>query len=435
MNIRLYLIVSCSLFFLNFHQSFSFLQMLPYNERAVSVRTGADSLASNSFKILKNRRIVLVTNQSGRLHNGMLTADSMVNAGIQIQRILTPEHGFYSVARAGEHVEEQEQFRGIPVVSLYGKLRKPTKEMLADADIVIFDVQDVGLRSYTFVSTMINVMEACAQWNKTLWILDRPNPLGGQIVDGNILEENIRSFVGIIPVPYVHGCTFGELALMANSEHWLKPISGNKFTECNIKVIPLTGWSRSMTWEETELPWSPPSPHMPTPDAARGAAVTGIFGEIGLMSIGIGYTLPFQMLGSPTLNLSKIERELQKRNLFDEQNGIRLLRVKYKPFYGMYSKSETACSGFVLSFIRSSSTMRPYTFGIELILAIRAAHPELFQNITIEQNAREMFKKVTGSSRLLEALYSKGNDNEIRSLISEGRDEFLELRRKYLLYE
>ncbi len=394
------------------------------------VKMGIDRLEEEGFDLIKGKKVILVSNQSGRDRTLVPSYRAIQRSATStLLAVLTPEHGYYGIARAGEAVADSaDSLRGVPVRSLYGSLRRPTRNMLDSCDVVVFDVQDIGLRSYTFLSTMYNVMDACAEYGKPLIVLDRPNPLGGTIVDGNVPDSGMTSFVGIIPVPYVHGCTFGELARMINEEGWLPVGADSVPRRCSLTVVPMQNWERWMSWEDTDLLWMPTSPHIPTVDAIRGAAITGVWGELGLASIGIGYTLPFQMFGSPSLNSSVLMEALARQPF----PGIAFVATKYRPFYGKYSQQD--CNGLIFSFYPDMN-MRPYSAGIEMVLAVRALHPELFVADAVQEQARNMFEKVTGSRELFGALYTGGSDAAIRAITSHGRERFMEMRKKYLLYE
>lgn len=394
------------------------------------VKMGIDRLVEDNYDLIAGKKVVLVTNQSGRTRTLIPTVSAIRTSPTTIlQAVLTPEHGYYGIARAGETVADStDSLDGTPLRSLYGSNRRPTREMLGDCDVVLFDVQDIGLRSYTFLSTLYNVMDACAEYNKPLIVLDRPNPLGGKIVDGNVPDSGMTSFVGIIPIPYVHGCTFGELARMTNEEGWLPRGADSIPRHCALTVVPMQNWERWMGWEDTDFIWTPTSPHIPTVDAVRGAAITGVWGELGIASIGIGYTLPFQMFGTPTLKTKLLLEVLQKRSF----PGITVTATRYRPFYGKFVQQD--CNGLLFSFYPDMH-FQPYSAGVEILLALRAVHPEMFIPLSVPEAAGAMFDKVTGSRTLLTTLFSDKSDAEVRALTSHGVEEFLEKREKYLLYE
>lgn len=401
------------------------------NSFRYDVKSGIDNLVDTKFSILSGKKVALVTNQTGRMRSLTSTLEAFLSAdSCKLVSILAPEHGYFGSARAGEALKDSnETLRGIPLYSLYGATRRPNSAMLASCDAVVFDIQDIGVRSYTFLSTLFNVMDACAEFGKPLYVLDRPNPLGGKIVNGNVLDSGLTSFVGIIPVPYLHGCTFGELATMINGENWLPKGTDSMPRKCKLTVVKLKRWQRWMTWEDTDFTWVPTSPHIPTLGAVRGAAMLGIWGELGFVNIGVGYLLPFQMLGSPTLKTDALIESLKQKNLA----GIQLMPTVYRPFYGKVTNVE--CQGILFSFSQDTK-FRPYSAGVEIMLALRKTNSQYFADSSaVSTEARMMFMKTSGSRKLFEALFQNLSEDEIRQIISAGVPEFIEMRKKYLLYE
>lgn len=384
------------------------------------VKPGIDVLMENGFDLIKGKKIALLTHHAGRTAEGKLTLEAIAECdSCEISFILTPEHGFHTTIPAGEAVPDDTLY-GIPVISLYGSSKMPQKKMMGMIDAVVVDMQDIGVRSYTYLSTLYNTMNACALYGKQLILLDRPNPISGLIVDGGTVEKGMESFVGRIPVSYIHGCTFGELAMMINEEGWL-----DEKRRCDLLVVKMDGWQRQMFWEDTGLFWFPTSPHIPTPDALRGAAMLGVIGELGIISIGIGTTSPFQYFGSPDFRADYFLKQLNGAGM----PGVRLIESVYRPFYGMYNGKN--CRGFLLRF-PLDNLATPYTNGIRMLLALRATQPELFKKI--KTRSEKMFKKVTGSSRLLDALTGGSSHQAVIELSRAGLDEFLRIRGNYLLY-
>ena len=397
------------------------------------VKNGIDVLIGQNFALFEGKKLVLVTNQSGRTRALQSTLDAFLQAkNCTVGSILTPEHGYYGLARAGEVVKDSiETIRNIKAVSLFGKeRRRPTKAMLEDFDAVVFDIQDIGIRGYTYLSTLYWVMDACAEYGKPLYILDRPNPLGGKIIDGLVLDTAFTSFVGIVPVPYIHGCTLGEMAMMVNGEGWLQRDAAGKPRKCPLTIIRAEGWQRWMTWEDTDFTWIPTSPHIPTVESIRGMALTGIYGEVSLINIGVGHVLPFQMLGAPTLNVPLLMEGVKKQNL----TSITMIPTRYRPFYGKYANTD--CNGILFAFAPDAIKFKPFAASIDILLALKAIHPEFFQAKNVSEAQKGMFIKVSGTDKLFEALYvKKVPDEEIRRLAQRGVKEFTELRKKYLLYD
>lgn len=280
------------------------------------VSPGIDVLEERGFSDIRGKRVGLVTHPAGVNRRGERTMDVLIRAksqGVRLVKLFGPEHGIYGNERAEIPVQNTVDRRtGLPVFSLYGTTRRPTPAMLAGLDAMLVDLQDIGCRSYTYVSCMRLVIEACFEAGVQVIVLDRPNPLGGLVVDGPGLDPEFESYVGMYPVPYVHGLTIGELALMAvRTPGWLR-LSPAAKAAGRLKVIPMKGWRRSMQWEDTGLRWVPTSPKIPTPDAARGYAMTGLGCQLGDFYHGYGPLYPFRWVGYPGRRASDIAREFRR---------------------------------------------------------------------------------------------------------------------------
>ena len=291
------------------------------------VKPGVETLRDNGFKVLEGKRVGLITNPTGVDNNLKSTVDILHEApNVQLVALYGPEHGVRGDVHAGDKVDNSvDPATGVKVYSLYGKTRKPTKEMLKDIDVLVYDIQDIGCRSFTFISTMGVAMEACAEQGKEFVVLDRPNPLGGFKVEGNLVENGFTSFVSQFPIPYIYGLTPGELAMMLNEEGMLE---GGK--KVKLTVVPMTGWHRYMNYRQTEMPWLLPSPHIPNPDVSDYYPATGILGELYVISIGVGYTLPFQLIGAQWIDAEKFAMKMNALQL----PGVIFRAIHYKPFYG-----------------------------------------------------------------------------------------------------
>ncbi|MHC1732314.1 MAG: exo-beta-N-acetylmuramidase NamZ domain-containing protein [Bacteroidales bacterium] len=291
-----------------------------------NVATGVETLIKNNFEILKGKRVGLVTNPTGVDRSLRSTVDILHNAPeVNLVALYGPEHGVRGEFTAGEYVEfETDPSTGLPVYSLYGKTRKPSPEMLKDIDILVYDIQDIGSRSYTFISTLGLVMEAAAENGIPLVVLDRPNPLGGIRMEGAITRPGFFSFVSQFPIPYIHGVTVGELAMFLNGERLL---SGG--VVCGLHVEKMSGWKRSMHFRETGLPWVPSSPQVPHGDTPLYYPATGIAGELYAVSIGVGYTIPFQTFAAPWINADSLAAGLNKLKL----PGVIFRPIHYKPYF------------------------------------------------------------------------------------------------------
>lgn len=298
------------------------------------VKTGIEVLRDRGFDILIGKRVGLVTNPSGVDRYLNSTVDILYNApGVKLVALYGPEHGVRGDVYAGGKVADtKDEATGLPVYSLYGSTRKPTPEMLEGIDVMVYDIQDVGVRSYTFISTLGLVMEACAAKDIEVVVLDRPNPLGGNKIEGCYVEPQFNSFVSQYKIPYVYGLTVGELAELINEEGLNRGQKGNQApVKCRLKVVPMEGWTRDMVYEDTKLPWVLPSPNIPFKDTPMYYAAAGVCGELyGFMNIGIGYTLPFQIFGALWLDPVKLKERLDSYNL----PGISFRTIWFKPFSG-----------------------------------------------------------------------------------------------------
>ena len=278
----------------------------------VTVKPGIDVLRSRGFDILKGKRVGLITNPTGVSSDLEQTVDILHSApGVKLVALFGPEHGVRGDAEGGKIVDSfNDSQTGLPVYSLYGKTRKPTKDMLRGIDVLVYDIQDIGVRSYTYISTLGLAMEAAAENNVTFVVLDRPDPLTGVRVEGPMLDQKYKSFIGAYRIPYVYGMTAGELAEMINMEGWLE--NGVK---CKLVVVPMEGWKRSMWWDETGLPWVPTSPHIPHASTPQFYVMTGLLGELGTANQGVGYTMPFELVGASWVNGNKLADYLNSRGL------------------------------------------------------------------------------------------------------------------------
>lgn len=257
-----------------------------------AVELGIDVLQRNHFDLLRGKRVGLVTNQTGVNSSGEKTR-LILKKHVNLVALFTPEHGLDGTEKAGVEIRSRkDRLTGLTAYSLYGDTRKPTPQMLSGIDVLVLDIQDIGCRSYTYISTMGKCLQACSEQGKEFIVLDRPNPLGGNRVEGQGIEPKWISFVGQFPVPYVHGMTMGELALMANAKGWMGP-------RCNLQVVKMRGWSRDMTWPMTGLRWVPPSPNIPNEVSPNYYVITGEVGELaGGLDQGLFSPRAFQVIGA-----------------------------------------------------------------------------------------------------------------------------------------
>lgn len=409
------------LFLSSIFTSFAAEKYFPYPK----IKLGIDVLIEQNFYLLSGKRVGLVANSASRASDEKLTAEHFaLSRSFELVAIFTPEHGFYATVPAGQYVFDDSIY-GVPVFSLYGNNRKPTPWQMSLFDIVVIDLQDIGIRSYTYISTMFKVMEAAVENGKRVIVLDRPNPLGGNLVDGNVLKKSLSSFVGIAPIPYIYGMTIGELATMFNEEGWLQTNGERK--KCDLLVVKMENWQRSMKWEDTGLNWFPTSPNIPSVDAIRGAAMLGVFGELRILNLGIGTNSPFQFIGVAGKKLHLLGKEFESLKL----DGIKFANSNYKNLRP--KSSNLNVRGYFVTFERNRD-LKLYSYGWKIIFAVRRVFPELFNKARISQEAKNMFIKVTGSRELLDSLLN-GDEKDIQELLNTGIADFLQLRSKYLLYK
>lgn len=269
-----------------------------------AVDLGIDVLAQQGYNILAGKRVGLITNQTGVDSNGSRTR-VLLRKHCNLVALYTPEHGLDGTEKAGRYVKSRrDRVTGLIAHSLYGPTRKPTADMLRGVDVLVFDMQDIGCRGYTYISTMGRCMEAAGENHIPFVVLDRPNPIGGNRIEGPSVERQWISFVGQFPVPYVHGMTVGELAKMVNAKGWMA-------ARCDLTVVPMRGWSRNYTWADTGLRWIPTSPNIPRGTSPLYYVVTGIVGELSGPECGVGSSAPFESISARFLNGGSFTRYLR----------------------------------------------------------------------------------------------------------------------------
>lgn len=365
------------------------------NIQPAKIFSGADNY-TYYLPLLKNKKVGIVTNQTGILSDKSHLVDFLIESKVSVKKIFAPEHGFRGSADAGEHViDGKDSKTGLPIISLYGDNKKPKPEQLNGLDIIIFDLQDVGVRFYTYISSLHYIMEACAENNIQLLVFDRPNP-NGTIIDGPILEKENTSFVGMHPIPLLHGMTIGEYAQMINGEKWLK--NGIK---CNLKVIPCLNYSREMDYS---LPVKP-SPNLPNEQSINLYASLCLF-EGTNVSVGRGTEMQFQIYGSPYL----------PKNNFS---------FTPKPNFGAKDPvyNGKICYGEDLTAI-------PNVTKLELKWLIKAYN----QTNDKTKFFNAFFTKLAGTKKLQQQIENGVSESEIRNSWQKGLTGFKELRKKYLIY-
>ncbi|WP_298063545.1 DUF1343 domain-containing protein [uncultured Rikenella sp.] len=406
---------------------------VPHGLEQLPVKTGIEVLRDTDFAALRGKRVGLITNPTGvdsRLVSTVDILDSASRRGVlRLVALYGPEHGVRGNAAAGETVAaETDPKSGVRVFSLYGAAKKPARAMLEGIDVLVFDIQDIGSRSYTYISTMGLAMEAAAECGVPFMVLDRPNPLGGLRIEGcETIDPGFSSFVSAYPVPYVHGMTVGELARLLNGEKMLK---GG--VQCDLTVIPMQGWRRNRTWNDCGLPWVPTSPHIPTPESAFYYPVTGTVGELGTLQIGVGYTLPFRTIAAPWIaDADSLARRL---NALPELKGFRFRPIHYKPFYGAGKDVEQ--HGVQIYLTDSSATGAVLTLVPFYVMQELAAMYPARKPISAAAGSRlSMFDKVLGTDRLRRLFVGAGCrvTPEMKALWRPSA-AFLAARERYLLY-
>ena len=387
------------------------------------VKTGIEFLKADNFKLLKGKRVGLITNPTGVDRKMKSTIDIFHESPeVNLVALYGPEHGVRGNFHAGSYVENRiDEITGVPVYSLYGSTRKPTSEMLKNIDILVYDIQDVGCRSFTFISTMGLAMEAAAENNVEFVVLDRPNPLGGLKIEGSVVEDSFKSFVSQYKIPYIYGLTCGELAVMINSEKMMK-------RQCKLHIVKMEGWSRNMNYSETGLQWIPPSPHIPQAITSYYYPALGILGELGGFSIGVGYTLPFQLFGAEWVNAEVLSGALNAYNL----EGLHFRPIHYKPFYGYGTEQ-------YLQGVQIHITDYEKAALTEIQFYIMEAVARLYPEKAIIANANEsrfqMFDKVLGSDYIRINFAKNNRFDDIRKYWYKDVEAFRNLSKKYHLYE
>ena len=393
------------------------------------VKPGIEVLQDRGFEGLKGKRVGLVTNPSGVDRYLNSTVDILYNApGVELVALYGPEHGVRGDVYAGGKVTDtKDAATGLPVYSLYGSTRKPTGQMLEGIDVMVYDIQDVGARSYTFISTLGLVMEACAAEGIEVMVLDRPNPLGGNKIEGCYVEQPFNSFVSQYRIPYVYGLTVGELAEMIHEEGLNRGQLGNQEpVKCRLTVIPMEGWERDMLYEDTGLPWVLPSPNIPFKDTPMYYSAAGICGELyGFMDIGIGYTLPFQVFGATWLDPDKLKARLESYDL----PGISFRTIWYKPIAG--SRKGELVKGLQY-FFTDYDEARVTETQFYVMQAVAELYPDkkAFEVIS----SYGLFDKVCGTDYVRKEFSKRYKVADIMDYWRKDEDSFRELSQKYHIY-
>ena len=366
--------------------------------------------------LLKGKRVGLITNPTGINSSFESSIDILLNNKCNLVALYSPEHGVRGSLQAGVQVDSYiDEITGINVISLYGKNKRPGKEIMDQIDFMCIDIQDSGSRYYTFIYTMAYAMMACADFDKDFVVFDRPNPINGAIVEGNHLNvDKYRSFVGYYDIPQRHGMTIGELASLFNKEFGIN---------CKLHVIPMIGWEREMSFEDTNLPWVVPTPNLPTVNTAWLYNCTCIF-EGTNISEGRGTTTPFEIIGAPYIKSEVLSKEL---------NDYKLPGVYFRPqwFTPTFSKYKDELCGGVYVHITNRNTFQACKTSFIILKHIRENYPEFMINKPYVEGRPTLFHLEAGTD---EFINNELSIEEICNKIDEASCEFIELRKKYLLY-
>jgi len=376
-------------------------------------------LRDENFRSLWGMRVGAVTNHTGRTKDGTHLLDLLrAHPKVRLEALFGPEHGIWGDRPAGEEVESRlDPETGVKVWSLYGRTRKPTPDMLEGLDVLVFDVQDVGARFYTFLSTMSLAMEAAFQAGIPFFVLDRPNPITGTHIEGPVLRTRFSSFVGLHPIPIRHGMTLGELALMI-ADRWLS-VRGK------LEVVRMEGWRRDMWWEETGWPWRNPSPNMPSPSAALCYPGTCL-AEGTNLSEGRGTEEPFERIGAPWVRGSELAEELNARGL----DGIVFRPISFVPEPLPSAPNPkykgVKCEGVLLA-VTDKEAFQPVRTGVHILSAVG----KLFPEFTFYD---DRFDRLAGTEDLRRAIVDGRDPEDIVAGWEDELEAFQDLRKEYLLY-
>lgn len=388
----------------------------------IKIKTGVEVLKETGFKVLQGKRVGLITNPTGVDNRLKSTIDILHEAqDVHLVALYGPEHGVRGDVYAGDKVDTfTDPNTGVPVYSLYGSTRKPTPEMLEGVDALVYDIQDIGCRSYTYISTMYLGMQAAVENDIEFIVLDRPNPLGGLKVEGCLVEEGFFSFVSQLKVPYVYGLTCGELAMLINSE-----FMGDR--PCKLTVVKMKKWRRKMTFDDTGLPWVPASPHIPFAHSAYFYPVSGILGELGYMSIGVGYTLPFEIFAAEWIDAEQFAKALNVKQL----PGIVFRPIHLKPYYSVgQGKNLHGVQVYLRDF--DKARLSDVQFHVMEVAAQLYPDKKVFDHA--DENRFGMFDKVCGTDFIRKEFSKNHRFADIQSYWTKDEESFGKLAKKYYLY-
>jgi uncharacterized protein YbbC (DUF1343 family) len=387
------------------------------------IKLGLEKILDEHINLLQNLRVGLICNQASVNHEFRHAADLFFeHPDINLTTLFGPQHGIRGDVQDNmiETSHTTDKYTGLPVYSLYSETREPTEEMLRNIDVLVFDLQDVGCRVYTFIYTMANAMTACAKFGRKFVVLDRPNPIGGLAVEGNVLEIGHESFVGQYPIPMRHGLTVGELAELFNTEFSIG---------CDLEVVKMDNWSREDFYDETDAPWVMPSPNMPTVDTSVVFPATVYF-EGTQVSEGRGTTRPFEIIGAPYIDSKDYAEALSSLKL----PGVIFRPIEFLPTFQKHAGN--GCGGVFLH-VPDRLTFQPVLTGLAMIKTVFDLYSEEFKwkNPPYEYvYDRNPFDVIAGTTKIREMFEQKASWEDLKEFCQSGIEEFLTIREKYLLY-
>jgi uncharacterized protein YbbC (DUF1343 family) len=381
---------------------------------AARITLGDEVFLTERWREISGRSVGVITNQTGVTSRLISIVDEIRrNPAIRLRAIYAPEHGFRGDRGAGAYVPSYtDPSTGIPVYSLYGPTRHPSAEMLDGVDVLLYDIQDVGSRAYTFISTMAYAMQSAKQFGKEFWVLDRPNPVGGEIVEGPVLEPAYESFIGLYPIAMRHGMTVGELARMFNAHFGIG---------ADLRIVPMRGYTRDMVWPETGLQWVQSSPNIPTWETTFPYLCTGLIDSAGVNG-GVGTTKPFFFAGMVGVDGAALADRLNARDL----PGVYFRPASWSPISGFWQGRELSGVELVIFDLRTFLAVRS---AVEILVAVREIAPRVIDTKSVASIDRDW-----GTDALRQGLVSGKNAGQILDLWSVATEGFQELRAPYLLY-
>ncbi|MBI5714285.1 MAG: DUF1343 domain-containing protein [Chloroflexi bacterium] len=382
------------------------------------VKTGLEILISEKLSLVKDRRVGLVSHSAAILPDLTDSLEALMHTGVNITALFGPEHGYQGAAADAAAVGNSLEARfGLPIFSLYGNIREPNAEMLQNVDVLIVDLQDIGTRFYTFITTMVNVLRGAAKNQKEVVVLDRPNPINGVTIEGPMVKAGYESFIGIGGIPVRHGLTIGELALFMNEE-----------IGAALTVIEMDGWKRAMWFDGTGLPWaatSPAMPHLATMTLFPGMCLF----EGTNLSEGRGTSLPFEICGAPWLNKYELAQTLNDLNI----NGARFRPIRFMPVAHRFANEE--CEG-VQVYVTKREAFEAFATGVHIVKACREQNREKFKFLDSSwEGAKPHFDLLAGTPQVREKLLTEKSVAEIEQIWASELKEFKEKRQKFLIYE